>query len=118
MSAEDGCLRTADGRSLAADGLVGAAGVPDGAAVVRVEADACRRLAHHAPLFAFVTGELSANGRELEHDGRHDAQVLCELAPVVRQDEASGCEEATDEPRDPAVERKEAAVGRANAAVG
>jgi hypothetical protein len=118
MSADDGCLGTAYGCSRAADVPDDAAVVPDGVAVVRVEADACRRLVHHGPLFAFVTGELSANGRELERDGRNDAQVLCELAPVVRQDEADACEGATHKRRDPAVGRQNAAMSRANAAVG
>jgi hypothetical protein len=61
MSAEDGCLGTADGCSLAAV-------VSDGAAAVCVETDARRRLVHHGPLFAFVRGELSATGHKILHD--------------------------------------------------
>jgi hypothetical protein len=68
MSAEDGCSGTADGCSLAADVPDGAAAVSDGAAAVCVETGARRRFVDHGPRLAIVTGELSANGHELEHD--------------------------------------------------
>jgi hypothetical protein len=62
-----------------------AADVHDGAADVRVEADARRRYVHHSPLCAIVAGELSSNGRALEHDGRRDAHVVCALPSVLRR---------------------------------
>jgi hypothetical protein len=110
-SAVDGCLGAADGCSLAAD-------IPDGAAAVRVDADARRGFVRHRPLVATVSGELSGNGREVEHDGWHDAPVLCELARVAREDEADECEQATFDRGDAAVGREGAADGRKGAAVG
>jgi hypothetical protein len=53
----------------AADGCALVADVPDGAAVVCVEPDACRGVVRHGPLFASATEQLSANVRKPEHDG-------------------------------------------------